>query len=121
MDYIYYNNNMLGIEESDCVTRAISLASGYSYAAIQDKLYYISKLYDCSELDVCCYQHLLNDVFQYPQVYCYGMTVEEFAEENPIGVYILRMNGHASCLVNGVLHDIWNCEDLELTHVWQVE
>ena len=40
MSFKYYNNNPLSKEEQDCVTRAIALASGYSYAEIQDKLYY---------------------------------------------------------------------------------
>lgn len=120
MDYKYLNLNVLGQEEQDCVTRAIALASGYSYAEIQDKLYYIGKLFECEELCVCCYQHLLDNVFQYDKVYCKGMTVEEFAELHPTGTFLLRMEGHLSCLIDNCVYDLWNCKDQILTDVWQV-
>ena len=118
--YKYYNINPLDLEESDCVTRAISLASGYSYAEIQDKLYYISQLLDCERLCVCCYQHLLSDVFKYDKVYCYNMTVSEFAELHPKGIYLIRMDGHLSTLVDGIVWDIWDCSNEILTDVWSV-
>ena len=116
----YLNLNPLDLEESDCVTRAIALASGYSYAEVQDKLYYISQLLECERLCVCCYQHLLSDVFKYDKVYCQGMTVAEFAELHPDGIYLIRMDGHLSVLVNGKIHDIWDCSNEILTDVWSV-
>lgn len=121
MHYQYLNLNPLGKEEEDCVTRAIALATGYSYAEIQDKLYYIAQLFDCEKLCVCCYEHLLDYVFQLPKVYCDGMTVEQFANLHPEGVYILRMNGHLTCLIDNVIYDIWDCRERTLTDVWQVE
>lgn len=121
VSFVYYNNNQLGKEEEDCVNRAIALASGYSYAEIQDKLYYISQLFECPYNCVCCYEHLLNDVFHYDKVYCKGMTVEEFAKLHPKGIYILRMNGHCSCLIDNKIYDLWNCKDEILTDVWRVD
>lgn len=116
----YLNLNPLELQEEDCVTRAISLASGYSYAEIQDKLYYISKLLECERLCVCCYQHLLTDVFKYDKVFCRGMTVAEFATLHPEGIYLIRMEGHLSVLVNGVIYDLWDCSQEYLTDVWHV-
>lgn len=113
--------NPLSKEEEDCVTRAISLASGFSYAEIQDKLYYISKLFDCEKLCVCCYQHLLTNVFQYPQVKCAGMTVEQFAKLHPKGAFIIRMNGHCSCLIDNCIYDLWNCKNEILSNAWYVD
>lgn len=121
MEYKYLNLNILGKEEEDCVTRAISLATGLSYAEVQDKLYYIAQLFDCEQLCVCCYQHLLDNVFKFDKIYCKGMTVEEFANQHRDGTYILRMNGHLSCLIDNVLYDIWDCRYKELTDVWKVE
>lgn len=117
----YLNINPLSLTESDCVTRAIALATGYSYAEIQDKLYYISQLLECEKLCVCCYQHLLSDVFKYDKVYCHNMTVSEFAQRHPEGVYLIRMEGHLSTLVNGVVYDLWDCSYETLTDVWRVE
>lgn len=117
----YINVNPLAIEESDCVTRAISLATGYSYAEIQDKLYYISELLECESLCVCCYAHLLSEVFQYDKVYCHNMTVQEFAYKHPYGLYIIRMPGHLSVLYNGEVQDIWDCSGEILTDVWFID
>lgn len=117
----YLNINPLSIEESDCVTRAISLASGYSYAEVKNKLYYISQLLECEHLCVCCYQHLLTDVFKYDKMYCRDMTVAEFAKLHPTGIYLIRMDGHLSVLVDGIIHDLWDCSDEILTDVWYVQ
>ena len=118
--FSYLNLNPLDIEEADCVTRAIALASGYSYAEVQDKLYYISRLLECEKLCVCCYKHLLSDVFKYDKVYCKDMTVTEFAQLHPYGIYLIRMEGHLSVLVNGEVKDIWDCSNQVLTDVWAV-
>lgn len=117
----YLNINPLSLTESDCVTRAIALATGYSYTEIQDKLYYISQLLECERLCVCCYQHLLSDVFKYDKVYCHNMTVSEFAQQHPKGIYLIRMPGHLSVLVNGMVYDTWDCSYETLTDVWCVK
>lgn len=117
----YLNVNPLGEEEQDCVCRAISLATGYDYYEIADKLYLTAELFDCDELCVCCYRHLLDYVFDFPKVRCQGLTVEEFLDEHPYGTYILRMNGHCTCIINGRLFDTYDCLHRVLTDAWQVE
>lgn len=121
MRFKYLNLNPLSLREEDCVCRAISLATNRSYAEIEDKLYYISRLFDCEELCVCCYQFLLNDVFKYESISCDGMTVQQFADEHPNGTFILRMNGHCSCLINDCIYDLWNCGEEILTNAWEVD
>jgi hypothetical protein len=121
MSYKYLNVNPLSLTEQDCVTRAISLATGYSYPEVQDKLYYISELLECERLCVCCYRHLLDDIFKFPRQECTGMTVGEFAMQNPDGVFLIRMNGHLSCIVNGTVYDIWDCRNEILTDCWYVD
>lgn len=120
MDYKYINLNPYGEKDNDCVCRAISLALNENYFDIKDKLYYISKLFNCEELCVCCYKHLLNNVYGLPKVYCRNMTANDFSNEHPYGVYILRMDGHCSCAIDNCLFDIWDCRDEILTDVWQV-
>ena len=114
----YLNVNPLSLKEEDCVTRAISLASGYGYAEIQDKLYYISKILDCDRLCICCYQYLLSDIFKYPKIEARDMTVREFAEKYPEGTFLIRMDGHLSVLSNGTVYDIWDCSNEILTDAW---
>lgn len=116
----YLNVNPLSIEEEDCVTRAISLASGYSYADIQDKLYYMARLFDCEELCVCCYKHLLDDIFEYPRVKSKGRTVGELCEDYPDCILLVRIDGHLTCVVHGVIRDLWDCSDKIADIIWKV-
>lgn len=116
----YLNVNPLSIEEEDCVTRAISLASGYSYADIQDKLYYMARLFNCEELCVCCYKHLLDDIFEYPRVKPKGRTVGELCEDYPDSILLVRIDGHLTCIVHGVIRDLWDCSDKIADIIWKV-
>lgn len=118
--YVYYNINPRGIKEEDCVTRAISFATGLDYNVVAEKLTLIAKLMNCDRLCVCCYRHLLDDIFKFRRVNCDSMTVNCFANKHPYGTYLVRMNGHISCIKNGKVYDIFDCRDIELTDAWQV-
>lgn len=119
--YVFYNQNPDGERESDCVTRAISFATGIDYVDIRRKLYHSAKLNDCDKLCVCCYRCLLENIFKFDPVDCQNMTVEEFADTHPNGVYILRIDGHLTCIKNGIVYDIWDCRTEELTDAWRVD
>lgn len=121
MAFKYLNLNPLDKHEEDCVTRAISLASGYSYAEVQDKLYYISELLDCEKLCVCCYQHLLDDVFKYDRLPSRGRTVGEVARDYDDCVLLVRIDGHLTCVVYGVIRDLWDCSDRYADIIWLIE
>lgn len=117
----YLNLNPVGIEEEDCVTRAIALASKKPYFTIRKKLQLTAELLECQELCVCCYEHLLDSVFNFKRIKTKGMTVEEFARLHPQGVFLIRIDGHLTCLVNGCIYDLWDCRDRIATHAWQCE
>jgi len=44
------------------------------------------------------------------------MTVGEFAEEFNQGVYLVTMNGHITCIIDGV---IWDTFDPSDRFVWE--
>lgn len=119
--FIYYNRNPDCKKENDCVIRSISLASGLPYPTIRKKLFHTSRLLGCEKLCVCCYKHLLDDVFKYKRVNCDNMTVNDFADLHYKGTYIVRMNGHISCIINGNVYDIWDCRNHLLTDAWKVK
>lgn len=117
-EYYYLNLNPLGEDEQDCVCRAISLATGRDYYDIERKLWLTARLFECDELCVCCYHHLLDKVFEYPKVYCRDMTVSEFMRKHRRGTFILRMDGHCTCIINGRLFDTHDCLDKVVTDAW---
>lgn len=120
MTFKYFNNNPLSVEEEDCVTRAIALASGLPYDIISDKLYYISQLLECEALCVCCYQHLLDCVFNYDRLPCKGYTVGEIASKYSNSILLIRIDGHLTCSINGTIYDLWDCTDELADIVWVV-
>ena len=118
--FVYFNKNPDGERESDCVTRAISLATGIQYAEIRKKLFHTSKLYGCPRLTLCCYSHLLDDVLKLERVSGEGMSVGEFADAHPYGTYLVRMGGHISTIVDNCIYDIWDCRREWVTDAWRV-
>lgn len=120
--FVYYNHTPNGDEHiNDCVTRAISLASGLPYSEIRKKLFHTSRLLDCESLAVGCYSHLLDRVFEYPRIECAGLTVNEFADKHPRGIYLVRMPQHITTIIDGCVYDIFDCRDKFITNAWEVE
>ena len=48
------------------------------------------------------------------------MTVDEFCYEYPYGTYLIRMKGHITCVIDGVINDTWNCGSEFATNAWYV-
>ena len=120
--YKFFNINPMGRREEDCVCRAISLALEEDYYTIQDKLELIGCLFECDELCVCCYKHLLDYVYRLDRIEeVHGMTVEEFADAFPRGTYIVRVPQHCTCVISGNIIDIWDCRDEIVDIVWEVK
>ena len=118
--YVYYNRNDDQVKRNDCVTRAISLASGLPYATIRRKLRYTARLLDCEKLCVSCYEWLIREVLGGTPVNCEGMTVNDFAELHPNGTYLLRMDGHICTLMDFTLYDIFDCRENFITNAWKM-
>lgn len=120
-EFRYYNVNPDNERKNDCVTRAISLATGLTYRSIRKKLYHTSKLLECeSKLCPTCYGFAIQQVLGGIPKNCDGYTVGEFADENPKGIYLIRISGHLTCLIDGVCYDTWNCLDRFCDIVWKV-
>jgi hypothetical protein len=117
----YYNVSPDGEHKNDCVTRAISLASGMPYAETRKKLRSVATLFDCERICMSCYKHLIENVLYCKPLDCDGMTVEEFADMHPFGVYLVRMNQHISCIIDNTIYDIFDCRGHLLTNAWQVK
>ena len=118
--YVYYNRNDDQVKRNDCVTRAISLASGLPYKTIRRKLRYTARLLDCDKLCVSCYEWLIREVLGGTPKNCEGMTVNDFAELHPYGTYLLRMDGHICTLMDFTLYDIFDCREHFITNAWKM-
>ena len=122
MKYKFLNLQPLGRRLEDCVTRAIALGVNEDYYIIQRKLQLIAELFECEKLCVCCYKHLLDSVYNLERIESYqGMTIEEFLSYEPYGTFIIRVDQHLTCAINGVLFDTWDCRDEIVDIVWRVK
>lgn len=118
----FYNINPTGNKTGDCVVRAITLASGnLDYKEVEYKLWLIGKLYNCDGLSKFCYSHFIRDVLGGKEVNCDNLTVGEFAEIHPVGIYLIRVPNHLTCVIDGICYDIWNCLDEECDVVWKLD
>jgi hypothetical protein len=119
--FVYYNRNPDGEKQNDCVTRAISLGCDLPYSRVRQMLHHTAKLLNCERLCVMCYKFLIEDVLKCKRVNCDGMYPAEFADLNPHGVYLLRMNGHICCLMHNTIFDIFDSRYMDfLTDAWKI-
>ena len=117
----YYNRDEDGVHRNNCVTRAISLASGISMGETRRKLRCVAILFDCApRICMSCYKHLIENVLYYKPLNCDGMTVGEFADMHPQGIYLVRMEQHISIIIDNCVNDIFDCRDHLLTNAWEV-
>lgn len=120
-DYQFYNRNPYDARISDCVTRAISTATGLSYDATSSLLIRIAEIYECDKLCVCCYKHLLSHFLGYKKYNCKSNTlVKDVIEDFSDSTVIIRIEGHLTCAKNGVLLDTWDCWEREVDCFWIV-
>lgn len=129
-NFFYYNNNPNSrTDAEDCVTRAIALAVKATNLQVKDPYRLISKLLElvaeahkCPKLCVCCYHHLLEDVFGYEVRFSKGSkTVQDIATKHKNNVIIVRIQGHLTCCMYGTCIDIWDCSQEIVDCYWIVK
>lgn len=119
--YKYYNGNPLGEIENDCVCKSISRAMSMDYYNVEEKLYLIAQLFECDELCVCCYKHLLENVFGLVPKMANGATVSDISRAYRDDVVLIRIDGHLTVSEYGVVYDLWDCTHEIADVYWIVE
>lgn len=118
--YKYYNINPKGETLPDCVTRAISLATGINYYDVMYELEKNGNVYNCDKLCVCCYSKFLEDNLKLTTKDGRERQVKEIVKEYPDSTLLLRIKGHLTCSINGTIYDIWDCLDKVVDVFWVV-
>lgn len=116
--YKYHNENPNGYHIPDCVIRAITTATGMSYYDVISKLKINGDIFCCDELNVRCYEKLLDYDLGLEHYKVEGKTSEEVAFDFINDIVIIRMDGHLSVSIYGVIHDIWDCSEELVTDIW---
>ena len=118
MSYKFLNANARGNFVNDCTIRAISVAEGKSWDSTYKELSEIAQRNGIILDDVNFIEPLLDS--RYDRV-CYdGKLVGDFAEEHPIGTYLITMNGHITCCIDGTIYDTFDCRERVMWCAWEV-
>ena len=116
----YWNENPNGEKRNDCVTRAITFASGMEYPEVRKMLYHSARLLKCPKLCPTCYSFAIQEVLGGVPTNCNGMTVGEFADKHPKGTYLIRIEGHLTAVLNGNSFDTFDCRDRYCDLAWKM-
>lgn len=111
-NWIPYNPNPIRNRVGDCTVRAITKATGEDWDTIYTHL--------CFYGFICKDMSLANDVWgKYLRKQGFKRylvddkdqdyyTVNDFCQDNPTGTYILAIDGHVVCVVDGKYYDTWD-------------
>lgn len=122
MGYKYFMNNPCGARVGDCAVRAISKALNISWEEAYSKLAINGyRMCDMPSSNTVIASVLRQNGFYRENLPDYGdrpYTVREFAERNPIGVYVLGTGNHVVCVRDGTYWDSWNSGDEPVIYFW---
>ena len=117
--YKYYNANALKNRVNDCVVRAISLAEDKSWDDTYKELSTLAQKDGILLDDVRFVEDYLDD--RYDRQCHTSKTVGEFIEEHPIGIYLITMDNHITCLIDGTIFDTFDCTSRVMRCAWLVQ
>ena len=116
--YKFYNKNSQGNFVNDCVVRAIATAEHITWDEAYDKLSDLAQREGTLLDDSRFVENYLDNTYE--RVSHYAKTVGEFAGEYPVGTYLVTMPEHITVVVNGTVHDIFDCRQKEMWCAWLV-
>lgn len=117
--YSWHNENPLNRNVGDCTVRAISTA--------------LNQDWDTTYIGLCLEGYLLKDMPSSNEVWRrylsrFGLhrrpapthtTVNEFTRTHPKGTYLLGLNSHVVCVIDGTLYDTWDSGEKEVLYYWK--
>lgn len=114
----YYNAEPSGERLQDCVIRAISLALQTPYERIIELLNMNGEYYSCDDISLYCYEKLLENL-GFKKQYALNDKVSDIAKLG--SVVLIRIPGHLTCSIDGVVFDIWDCSDKQADCYWIID
>ncbi|MBQ0112409.1 MAG: hypothetical protein KBT03_04685 [Bacteroidales bacterium] len=121
--YQNYNANPIARRSDDCTVRAISKLLDKSWEDVYCSLCdYGLMNFDMPSSNYVWGQYLHDRGYSrhiMPDTCPHCYTVRRFAEEHPHGRYLLALNGHVVCCINGTYFDTWDSGDEIVLYYWR--
>ena len=125
MEFVPYNPNPTKKNVGDCTVRAISKATGQSWEQTYAGLAVFGfDMGDMPSANSVWGAYLRAKGYtrrMIPENYPEHYTVRDFANDNPIGTYILALSGHVVCVIDGALYDSWDSSGEIPIYFWSRE
>lgn len=124
MDYVKFNNHPKGLNTSDCVVRAVSKAFNRDYLETRRELNRTKR-----ELN---FQSYKDTKFLYKYLENYERIIlkavkgkarvkgYDFTKMYPEGTFILKMAGHITVMIDGIIYDSWDCRYRSVYTAWRI-
>lgn len=118
----YYNANPKGLHVHDCTVRAISLATGRSWDHTFNELCNFAQLKCVMPDDVKYIDEFLEKRFE--KIYYCGrdcsVPIRDFIASQPEGIYLITMNGHITCCIDGCIYDTFDPSERFIWGIYKV-
>ena len=101
--YSWQNENPYNRNVGDCTVRAISTA--------------LDQTWDTTYIGLCLEGYLLKDMPSSNEVW--RSYLNEFAMTHRSGVYLLGLNSHVVCIIDGTILDTWDSGEKEVLYYWK--
>lgn len=119
----YYNANPHNRRVNDCTVRAISLATGRSWDETFEELSKFAQAQAIMPDDVIYIDEYLERKFE-KICGCKNnikISVGDFVNTHKIGTYLITMNGHITCCIDGVVYDTFDPRDRLVWGIYKVK
>lgn len=119
-----FNAHPKGIKTTDCVVRAISKATNIEYMECRRKLNQLKRDWGFTSYKDTKFLYKYFD--GYPRLIFKAVRGEprlkgsDFSVLHPIGTFVLKMAGHVTVCVDGVILDIWDCTYRSVYTAWEI-
>ena len=123
--WIRCNPNPLGKQTSDCVVRAIAIATEQSWKRTYKELCELGEIEAempnaNSVWGLYLKEHGAGQ-FLLPESCPTCITVRAFCERYPEGVYVIGTGHHAICVIDGDYYDSWDSGSETPSYFWRVK
>lgn len=125
MSWRPYNANPDKNRIGDCVIRAISTALEKPWEDVYIDLCLDGLIqHELPNADGLWGEYLKRKGFKRGILNCdegVCVTVEQFCQDHPQGVYLLCPTNHIVAVIDGKFYDTWNCGDETINYYWRKE
>ena len=124
-EWKYFNNNPVNRSVGDCAVRAVSVALGVdwetAYALISLNGYLMADMPSSNSVwGAVLRQHGFSR-YAIPNTCPDCYSINDFADENPHGVYVVGTGNHVVAIRDGVIYDSWDSRQEIPQYYWHKE